>query len=209
MWPDGGRTGVGRGPDRGRTGVGRGADGARGGRVLPCRAMPLFRRKPVLPAEFVPAWRAFLDAAQVIESGRRVLLSTLPTGRVEPAPIGVGLDAIGAAIQDARGWMPDWQVEAVADDWQDCLAALDEADGGIATVRSVAASTSELEELLEAVSEVVAPLDAFADAERTWRRTWRILETPHPVADPVADPGVESTASDTDGGGADPDAVGH
>lgn len=149
--------------------------------------MPLFRRKPDLPDEFVPAWRAFLDVAQVIESGRRVLLSTLPTGRVEPAPIGVGLDAIGAAIDDARTWMPGWPVEAVADDWRDCLAALDEAEHGIDTVRAVAASTSELEELLEAVSEVVAPLDAFADAERTWRRTWRIPEITRTVARPGAD----------------------
>lgn len=136
--------------------------------------MPLFRRKPPLPVDLEPAWRAFLDCAQVIESGRRVLLSTLPTGRVEPAPIGVGLDAIAGAIGDARGWMPDWRVEPVTDDWQDCTAALDEAEAAIPEVRTVAAETSELEELLEAVQDVVAPLDAFADAERTWRRTHRI-----------------------------------
>ncbi|MBY5161812.1 hypothetical protein [Salsipaludibacter albus] len=135
--------------------------------------MPLFRRKPDLPADLVPAWRAFLDCAQVIESGRRVLLSTLPTGRVEPAPIGVGLDAIAGAIDDARAWMPAWEVEPLAADWQDCATALDEAWTSIDEVRTVAAETSELEELLEAVQDVVAPLDAFADAERTWRRAWR------------------------------------
>lgn len=135
--------------------------------------MPLFRRKPPLPADLEPAWRAFLDCAQVVESGRRVLLSTLPTGRVEPAPIGIGLDAIAGAIRDARGWMPDWQVEVVADDWDDCDVALDEAEGSIDEVRHVAADTSELEELLEAVQDVVAPLDAFADAERAWRRVYR------------------------------------
>lgn len=135
--------------------------------------MPLFRRKPDLPADLEPAWRAFLDCAQVIESGRRVLLSTLPTGRVEPAPVGVGLDAIAGAITDARGWMPGWEIDPVRADWRDCGAALDEAESHLDDVRTVAAETSELEELLEAVQDVVAPLDAFADAERTWRRAYR------------------------------------
>ncbi len=136
--------------------------------------MPLFQRKPPLPADLESAWRAFLDCAQVVESGRRVLLSTLPTGRVEPAPIGVGLDAIAAAVADARGWMSGWEVEVVADDWRDCRDALDEAGGNVEDVRHVAAETSELEELLEAVQDVVAPLDAFADAERSWRRAYRL-----------------------------------
>lgn len=135
--------------------------------------MPLFRRKPPLPSDLEPAWRVFLDCAQVVESGRRVLLSTLPTGRVEPAPIGVGLDAIAGAVADARAWMPGWEVEVVAEDWRDCVAALDEAEGSIEGVRHVAAETSELEELLEAVQDVIAPLDAFADAERAWRRAYR------------------------------------
>lgn len=138
--------------------------------------MPLFQRKPPLPPELEPAWRAFLDCAQVIESGRRVLLSTLPTGRIEPAPIAVGLDAVAAAIDDARQWMPAWQVDLVAPEWQDCHDALDEAEGNLDEVRTVAAETSELEELLEAVTDVVAPLDAFADAERAWRRAHRIRD---------------------------------
>lgn len=136
--------------------------------------MAFFHRKPLLPDELVPAWRAFLDCAQVIESGRRVLLSTLPTGRIEPAPIGVGLDALRGAISDAREWMPGWKVDLVIDDWQDCQDAMDEAWGHLDEVAEVAAETDELEELLEAVTEVVAPLDAFADAERTWRRAHRI-----------------------------------
>ena len=135
--------------------------------------MPLFQRKPDLPEEHLGAWRSFLDCAQGIEAGRRVLLGTLPTGRVEPAPVAVGCDAVERAIEDVRAWMPDWRVDEVADEWQDCLDALDESAGAIDEVRETAASTSELEELLEAVSEVVAPLDAFADAERAWRRAWR------------------------------------
>lgn len=136
--------------------------------------MSLFTRKPPLPDELVPAWRGFLDCAQVIESGRRVLLSTLPTGRIEPAPIGVGLDAVRAAITDARSWMPLWEIDLVLQDWNDCQVAMDEAWDNLDKVAVVAAETNELEELLGAVTEVVAPLDAFADAERTWRRAHRI-----------------------------------
>lgn len=136
--------------------------------------MPLFQRKPPLPDDHLDAWRGFLDCAQVIESGRRVLLSTLPTGRIEPAPIGVGLDAVRGAIADAREWMPRWHLDEVAADWQDCRSAMDEAESNLQGVEVVAAETSELEELLEAVTDVVAPLDAFADAERTWRRRWRV-----------------------------------
>lgn len=136
--------------------------------------MALFSRKPDLPAEHMDAWRAFLDCAEVIEGGRRVLLGTLPTGRVEPAPIGVGTDAVRRAITDAREWMPAWRLEELEDDWADCGNALDEALEGCDEVDEVAATTDELEELLEACQSVIDPLDTFADAERQWRRTWRL-----------------------------------
>lgn len=132
------------------------------------------RRKPDLPDDLQPAWRAFLDCAQVIEGGRRTLLGTMPVGRVEHTPVGLGVDAMAQALDDAAGWMDDWHVEQVAEDWQDCRDAMAEARGNLDEVRAVAAETDELEELQEAVGEVVAPLDAFADAEQTWRRTWRI-----------------------------------
>lgn len=135
-------------------------------------------RKPPLPLEDQPAWRSFLDCAEVVEGGRRVLLSTLPIGRVEPAPIGVGIDALAQALDDAEGWMPSWRRPEVEGSWQDCAEALDEARSQLDTVRAVAATTDELEELLGAVEEVVAPLDAFADAERAWRRRWRLPRDP-------------------------------
>ena len=136
--------------------------------------MPLRNRKPLLPADRVAAWQAFLDCAAVIEGGRRQLLATLPTGRVEPAPVGVGIEALERALDDAVGWMADWRVPELEDAWGACRHAIAEAEGALPTVRHVAATTSELEELLTAVSEVVSPLDRFADAERAWRRHWRI-----------------------------------
>lgn len=136
--------------------------------------MALFQRRPELPPDLHEAWWAFLDCAQAIEAGRRVLLGTLPTGRVEPAPVAVGVDALAQSLQDVRAWMPAWRLSQIAAEWEDCVGALEEAETHLVRVREVAAATSELEELLEAVSEVVAPLDAFADAERAWRRHWKV-----------------------------------
>jgi hypothetical protein len=155
--------------------------------------MALFSRKPDLPADLHDAWWAFLDCAEVIEGGRRVLLGTLPTGRVEPAPIPVGLESMRQAIEDARAWMPRWRVDppASADEpgpggadpthladlahaWEKSSASLDEAEAGCAHVAEVAASTSELEELLTAFQDVIDPLDSFSDAERAWRKVWKV-----------------------------------
>jgi hypothetical protein len=134
----------------------------------------MFRRRPPLPDDLHTAWWAFVDCAEVIEGGRRQLLATLPAGRVEPAPIGIGLDALVAAVEDARRWMAGWRVPELEDHWQDCNASLGEALDASPEVRELAASPGELEELLGAVSDVVEPLDAFADAERAWRQHWRL-----------------------------------
>lgn len=134
----------------------------------------MFRRKPDLPPTHHDAWWAFLDCAEVIEGGRRVLLGTLPTGRVEPAPIAVGTDAVRQAITDARDWMPQWRLDEIDHEWGDCAKALDDAAAGADEVDEVAASTRELEELLEACQAVIDPLDSFADAERAFRRRWRL-----------------------------------
>ncbi len=134
----------------------------------------MFRRRPPLPDDLHRAWWSFLDCAEVIEGGRRRLLATLPVARVEPAPVAVGLDAVGHAIDDARSWMDGWKVAELAGTWEACSYGLDAAASAIPEVRRVAAETSELEELLTAVHAVVDPLDAFADAERVWRRRWRV-----------------------------------
>lgn len=137
----------------------------------------MLRRKPDLPLDRHDAWWAFLDCADVIEGGRRVLLGTLPTGRVEPAPITVGTEALRQAIADAGTWMDAWRLDELADEWHACRDRLDEARDATVRLDEVAASTDELEELLEAVQDVVEPLDVFADAEKAWRRRWRLPKT--------------------------------
>jgi hypothetical protein len=98
--------------------------------------MAIFSRKPDLPADLHDAWWSFVDCAEVIEGGRRVLLATLPTGRVEPAPIAVGTDAVRRAIADARTWMPRWHLDELDADWRECGEAMDEAEAALAASRS-------------------------------------------------------------------------
>ncbi len=134
----------------------------------------MFRRRPPLPEHLHDVWWAFVDCAEVIEAGRRQALATLPAGRVEPAPVGLGLDALERAVEDAEAWMPRWRVDEVAEVWQECWSALEESRKAIPQVRRTAAEPGELEDLLGVMTEAIDPLDAFADAERYWMRRWRL-----------------------------------
>lgn len=92
--------------------------------------------------------------------------------------MGVGLDAVEAALTEAGARMQAWRVPELEGPWRDCSRALEEARSAVGEAREVAATSAELEELLGAVEGVVAPLEAFADAERAWRRTWRVPRRP-------------------------------
>ena len=108
----------------------------------------LFATRPVLPPELEPAWWAFLDCCDVLEGGRRVLLGVLPVGRVEPAPITVGTTALRQAVPDGT---------------EQALERID----------AIAASTDELDDVLDPVRHLMDRLDAFADVEAAFRRRWR------------------------------------
>ena len=136
----------------------------------------MLRRKPSLPEALHPAWWAFLDCAEVLEGGHRVLLASLPTFRVEPAPITLGTEALRRAIADARGWMPAWRLDELAEDWDACVAALDRAEANLDRVESAAATSDELDDVLQALRRVMDPLDAFPEAEQAFRRRWRCPE---------------------------------
>jgi hypothetical protein len=133
----------------------------------------LFATRPHLPADLEPAWWAFIDCCDVLEGGRRVLLGVLPVGRVEPAPITVGTTALRQAIVDVREWMPGWRIEALADEWRTCSDALDRTAQQLDRIDEIAASTDELDDVLDPVRLMMDRLDAFADAEAAFRRMWR------------------------------------
>jgi hypothetical protein len=129
----------------------------------------MLRRKQ-MPAELQPAWEAFQAQAERVETARQALLSCLPVGRVEPAPIEVGLDLLRDELAEVEPVLADWRVPAVEERWQACREAMAEAVEAIPEAHHVAGTTGELEELLDAVADVVAPLDAWLEAERHWLR---------------------------------------
>lgn len=123
-----------------------------------------------MPVALLPAWEAFGAQAERVEAARQALLRCLPVGRVEPAPIGLGLDLLRDELRAVVEDMPAWRVPASETDWLACRDAIGEALAHIEPAREVALSTGELEILLGAVTDVVEPLDAWATAERHWLR---------------------------------------
>jgi hypothetical protein len=95
-------------------------------------------------------------------------LSCLPVGRVDPAPMPVGLDLFRGELVTVASSMRAWRVPEVEAHWARCRSALDDVLVQIPRAQAVAVGTGELEELLGAVGEVIEPLDVWADAERHW-----------------------------------------
>lgn len=123
-----------------------------------------------MPTDLRPAWEAFEKQAERVEAARQTLLRCLPVGRVDPAPVPVGLDVLDDELAAVAAEMDAWRRSEVADHWQSCHDAIKEARDAVSDARRVATTSGELEELLEAVSDVVEPLDVWADAERAWLR---------------------------------------
>ena len=127
-------------------------------------------RRKTMPAELLAPWESFVAVAARVQTARRVVLSCLPVGRVEPAPVPVGLDVLADELTAVRAEMGSWRHAAVEPAWQACQESIDEALAAIPAAKHVAETSTELEELLGAVSDVVEPLgDAFGAAERQWR----------------------------------------
>lgn len=127
-------------------------------------------RRKTMPLPLQPAWQTFSEQAARVQNARRVVLSCLPVGRVEPAPVAVGLDVLADELQAVRGELDRWNSEAVGAQWRACAGSIDEALGAIPAAKKVAESSRELEELLGAVADVVEPVgDAWEAAERHWR----------------------------------------
>lgn len=126
-------------------------------------------RRKTMPPELQPPWAAFSAQAQRVQDARRVVMSCLPVGRVEPAPVAVGLDLLVDELAAVDDELQAWRVDAVEQEWQECRNAIAEARDAVPHAKQVAATTAELEELLGAVADVLEPLgDAFSAAERRW-----------------------------------------
>jgi len=126
-----------------------------------------------MPAHLIGAWEAFAGQAERVEAGRQVLLGCLPVGRVDPAPVPVGLDLLRDELAAVARELGAWRVPEVEGEWHAVRQATALAASAIPEAGRVAAATSELEQLLDAVGDVVAPLDAWGEAERAWLRLRR------------------------------------
>jgi hypothetical protein len=127
----------------------------------------MFRRKS-MPPRLVPAWEAFQAQATRVESARQALLGCLPVGRVDPAPVPVGLDLLRDELRAVRAELDTWKVPEVAEAWDTCRDAVAQALAAVPAAHAVATASGELEELLGAVGDVIEPLDAWGAAERRW-----------------------------------------
>lgn len=123
-----------------------------------------------MPDHLRAEWEAFCEQAERVERAREALLGCLPVGRVDPAPVPVGLDLLRDELEAVAGELDTWKRDEVAEVWQRCADAVAESRQAALAAHEVATGTTELEEVLLAVHDVVEPLDAWADAERAWLR---------------------------------------
>ena len=130
----------------------------------------MFARKTI-PARLQPAHDAFLAQAERVQAARRVLLSCLPVGRVDPAPVPVGLGVLDDELAEVAARLAEWRAPETEDAWRACRDAVVQARTAVPRARELAETSGELEELLGAVQEAVEPLaEAWGAAERRWRQ---------------------------------------
>lgn len=127
-------------------------------------------RRRRLPPELTDPYAVFCAQVERLEQARAALMSCLPVGRVDPVPVPVGLDLLADTLAGILQDMSGWQVDAVAQQWSDCVVAINESLAHMPRARHVAETSQELEELLGAIDDVDEPLGyAFGRAERHWR----------------------------------------
>lgn len=133
------------------------------------RVAMIFRRRAI-PPELADHYAAFSSHVDRMEAARDALMSCLPVGRVDPAPIPVGLDLLDDTLAELATDLGEWRVPQLEAQWQGCVEAIRESRTSIRTAHRVAAASTELEELLGAVEDVDEPLGyAFQQAELRWR----------------------------------------
>ncbi len=129
----------------------------------------IFRRKS-LPEPLQAPYRLFSDHVERMEQARDALMSCLPVGRVEPAPVSVGLELLSDTLEEIVAEMDGWRLPQIEKEWLGCVEAIAESRENMPRAHLVADRSGELEELLGAVEDVDEPLGyAFQQAELRWR----------------------------------------
>ncbi len=129
----------------------------------------IFRRKS-LPEPLQVPYRLFSEQVERMEQARDALMSCLPVGRVDPAPVAVGLDLLSDTLDDIVKEMAGWRLPEIEKEWQGCVEAIEESRAHMPHAHEVASGSGELEELLAAIEDVDEPLGyGFQQAELRWR----------------------------------------
>ena len=127
-----------------------------------------------MPDELLEPYALFSHHVEQMEQARDALMSCLPVGRVDPAPVPVGLDLLADTLSEILTEMPGWRVPDLEKEWVGCVEAIEESRGSMPRAHEIARTSTELEELLGAVEDVDEPLGyAFKQAELRWRRLRR------------------------------------
>ena len=131
--------------------------------VVPCRAVPLFRR-----ATSDPTLAAFRAVVTHVDAAQRALISAVPTSRDPGVPIDGAVDESLRHLRTARSAMDGWKSDGTAHEWTKCMEAIDRTESAARALPD--AGPLGFEALNARIGEVLAPLEAFADASIVLRR---------------------------------------
>lgn len=131
-----------------------------------------FGRKQI-PEHLRAPHEAFEQQAERVETARTALLGCMPTGRVAPAPVPVGLELLRDELLAIQTELDAWRVPEVEDRWRACARSVEVALERIPEGLERSRHTDDTGVLLNVVAGVVGPLDTWASAERAWRKLRR------------------------------------
>lgn len=126
-------------------------------------------RRKVVPERLRPAWEAFSEQAERVQSAREALQSCVPVGRAARAPATVGVELVRDELDEVLPQMGSWQVDEVADEWERCVEATRRARARCDDALVAVADTDDGHVVLREVAAIVMPLETWLEAEQRWR----------------------------------------
>jgi hypothetical protein len=128
----------------------------------------MFRRKR-LPEHLAEAFASFGGVVARVERAKSALTEAVPTTRLPGRPLGEVLLEFEDELREALREMPSWRSDEVADAWDGCVDALEEALQVADRLRTEAPPSEGFEALIGTLGELMAPLEAFEEAGRRFR----------------------------------------